>query len=383
MMMIVVTAMTGGAVGQGGPPPAAVRADPVRMETVQEHRMVTGELRAVHRARVATEEPSIVLEIPIEEGQAVKKGDLLARLDGTRLDIGLLEIEAQQAVAEATIEERRTDATWRQQDLDNLKRMAAGGAGNPKELYDAEAAVKIANARLIAAEKEVAVIRARAELLRTRQADMRIVAPFDGVIVAKNTEQGEWVEEGAAIVELVSTGPIDVWMDVPQQFADAIIGHSATVQVLIDASGETVETSQLRAIPQVDPKARTFSLIARLPNDKGLLAPGMSVTAMVPTGDNAERLTVSRDAVLRGPTGAYVYVARQTAPDAPPSAMPADVEVLFSFQDRFVVKSNSLAPGDLVITEGNERLFPTAPVIPQVTPAVESTASAGATPQAK
>jgi len=382
-MMVLASALTCGAQGQGGPPPAAVRADPVRMETVQEHRMVTGELRAVRRAHVATKEPSIVLDIPVEEGQAVKKGDLLARLDGKRLEITLLEIEAQQAVAQATIDERQADATWRQRDLDNLQRMAAGGAGNPKELYDAEAAVKIANAKLAAAEKEVESIRSRADFTRTRLADTNITAPFDGVIVAKNTEQGEWVDEGAAIVEMVSTGPIDVWMDVPQQFSGAIIGRSATVHVIIDASGEAVETAQLRAIPQVDPRARTFSLIARLPNEKGVLAPGMSVTAMVPTGDNAERLTVSRDAVMRGPTGAYVYVARQTVPDAPPSAIPADVEVLFGFQDRFVVKSMDLAPGDLVITEGNERLFPTAPVIPQVTPPVETTASAGATPQAK
>jgi RND family efflux transporter MFP subunit len=324
-----------------------------------------------------------VLEIPVEEGQTVKKGDLLARLDGARLEIALLEIEAQEAVASATIEERRTDMTWRQQDLDNLKRMAAGGAGNPKELYDAEAEVKIAGAKLVAAEKEIAAIRARAQLLRTRQADMNVVAPFDGVIVAKNTEQGEWVEEGSSIVEMVSTGPIDVWMNVPQQFSGAIIGRSATVHVLIDASGELVETDQLRAIPQVDPKARTFSLIARLPNPNGMLAPGMSVTAMVPTGDNAERLTISRDAVLRGPTGAFVYVARQTAPDAPLSALPADVDVLFGFRDRYVVKSASLAPGDLVITEGNERLFPSAPVIPQVTPVAEATASAGTVPQAK
>jgi len=360
---------------QGGPPPASVRADPVRMETVQEHRMVTGELRAVRRARVATEEPSLVLEIPVAEGDLVKQGDVIARLDSQRLEIALVEVEAQEAVGNATIEERRADATWRQRDLENLTRLATGGAGNPKELYDAEAAVKIANARVMAAEKEVAAVRAGADLIRARIGDMAIVAPFDGVIVAKSTERGEWVAEGDPIVEMVSTGPIDVWMDVPQQYADAIFNRSATVQVLIDSSGERVETDQLRAIPQVNPQARTFSLIARLPNEKGLLAPGMSVTAMVPTGDVADRLTISRDAVLRGPTGAYVYVARQTSPDAPPGAMPADVEVLFGFRDRFVVKSMSLAPGDLLITEGNERLFPTAPVIPQVIPAADVAAS--------
>src|SRR5262245_37061981 len=72
-----------------GPPPATVRVDAAQKQSVQDQRLVTGELRAVQRARVAAEEPGRVTEIPVQAGQHVKKGDLLAQLDGKRLEIEL------------------------------------------------------------------------------------------------------------------------------------------------------------------------------------------------------------------------------------------------------------------------------------------------------
>jgi len=105
--------------------------------------------------------------------------------------------------------------------------------------------------------------------------------------------------------------------------------------------------------------------VVRLENAEGHLAPGMSVSAYVPTGDQADRLTISRDAIMRNATGAFVYVSRQTDPKAPPAAMPADVQVLFNAGERVAVQSPMLQAGDLLVVEGNERLFPTAPIIPQ------------------
>jgi multidrug efflux pump subunit AcrA (membrane-fusion protein) len=76
-------------------------------------------------------------------------------------------------------------------------------------------------------------------------------------------------------------------------------------------------------------------------------------------------LTVSGDAVLRNDIGAYVYVARGGGLGTPGTATPANVQVRFPVADRIVVESSALQPGDLVVVEGNERLFPGAPVIPQ------------------
>lgn len=347
-----------------GPPPAPVRVDPARLEKVQDQRMVTGELRPVRKARVATQEPGLVLEITVEEGQIVKKGDPLARLDRKRLEIELQNIQAQEQVARASVDEQQAQLSWRQRDLETYRSAAQRQASNPKELSDAEAQAAIAAAKLAAAQQQIIAIRAQADLVAKRLADTLIIAPFDGVVVVKHVEQGEWVAEGAAVIDLISTGPIDAWLDVPQQYAAAIIGKQPTVSINVEATGEVLASQHVRSIPQVDSKARSFAMIVRLDNPNAALAAGMSITGWVPTGQAAEQLTISKDALLRNDVGAYVYVARSGAPGAPSSATPANVQILFALKDRFVVKSQSIAPGDLIIVEGNERLFPMAPVIP-------------------
>lgn len=350
-----------------GAPPAAVRVDAARSELVQEQRLVTGELRAVQRSRVASQESGLVLTVPVEQGQVVKAGEVLARLDAKRLEIELLQAEADRQVAIADVGEREVDVEWRSRDLENYQSLSASGAGKAKELYDAQMQVRVAQARLESAKRNVEAIAARTELLRRRIADTTIVAPFDGVIVSKLIEQGEWLADGAAVVEMLTTGSVDAWLDVPQQYADAIMGRQPLVTIMIEANAQRIETSNVRIIPQIDPKSRSFSIVARLDNAAKQLAPGMSVSAYVPTGEQAQRLTISRDAIMLNATGAFVYVSRQTGadPKSPPSAMPADVQVLFAAGERLVVQAPSLQPGDLLVVEGNERLFPTAPIIPQ------------------
>ena len=95
----------------------------------------------------------------------------------------------------------------------------------------------------------------------------------------------------------------------------------------------------------------------------------MSVAAVVPTGSEGDHLTVSRDAILRGPTGPFLYVAEGGGEGRPAAAAMVPVEVLFSVGDRAAVRGHDLAAGALAVVEGNERLFPGAPVLP--TPAGE------------
>jgi multidrug efflux pump subunit AcrA (membrane-fusion protein) len=96
----------------------------------------------------------------------------------------------------------------------------------------------------------------------------------------------------------------------------------------------------------------------------------MSVTASVPTGRLDEYLTVPNDAILRSASGPYVYVVRAGGANEPARAIPTDVAVLFQHGGRSAIREGPLRPGDQVVTEGNERLFPAAPVLPAQAPAV-------------
>ncbi len=352
---------------QGGPPPTAVTVDPVRREPVQEHRRVTGELRAVHRSRVATREAGLLIELPVKQGTRVAAGDLLARLDSRIVALDLRHAEAEHQAAKGVMVERQAELGWRQKSLGLYQQSAHRGAANVKEMLDAESEVSVAAARADQAAQGLEVEAARVEVLRQRLADMTITAPFDGIVVARLADLGEWVGEGAAIVELVSVGEVEAWLDVPQQLFGAAGRRLAGVKVNVEATGQMIEANRLRTVALVDPKARSFSIVATLADADGALTPGMSITGWIPTGATAERLTISSDALLRNEAGAYVYVARGgSAPGAEPAAsmaVPLGVRVLFPAGNRVVVEAEGLNPGDAVVVEGNERLFPMMPIM--------------------
>ncbi|UCD76850.1 MAG: efflux RND transporter periplasmic adaptor subunit [Phycisphaerales bacterium] len=358
----------------GGPPPTPVRATALVVREVEEYRQVTGDLRARARSKVATIEPGLVIELPVREGDLVKQGEMLARLDSRRLVLELQDAEAQQEAAKATVMEESAEVARASRDLALLTELSQRQAGNPKELADAESDLRVAEARKEQAELNVAVLSAKAELLRTRLEDMVITAPFDGVVVTKETEVGQWVGQGEALVEIVSIGVFEAWLDVSQQYADAVLRQGVRVPVEIRALGKRFEPAAPRIIREVDRTARTFSVIVEVADDGDRLAPGMSVTGWVPTGRRGEHLMVPRDALLQNQVGFFVYVASQ-GPAGPAMATPVQVKVDFEHEDSVAVRPGALRAGDLVISEGNERLFPMMPVA-----VIEGPAAGAATP---
>ncbi|HRQ71807.1 MAG TPA: efflux RND transporter periplasmic adaptor subunit [Phycisphaerales bacterium] len=345
--------------GQGGdgPPPTPVRGGEVRAEAVVERRLVTGELRAVKRARVAAQEEGLVIAMPVREGQAVRAGELLAELDSRRLRLLIAEAEADATFAEATIDERRESLGQAEQEWQRVRSAFEAGGATARERRDAEWAHRIAQARLSQAEAQRLMVTARLDHLREQLADTRIVAPFDAVVVGRLTEIGQWVSAGDAVAEVVATGRVEAWLSVPQRLLAAASSSANGVLVEVGTSGIVLGAVEQRVVPDVDPRSRTFVLVATLEASGGVLAPGMSVVGWVPTGLEGVQLTVSKDAVLRNDAGAFVYRV-SGGRGGPSPAFPAAVEVLFPIGDRYVIGAGALAEGDVVVVEGNERLFP-------------------------
>ena len=337
--------------------PAAVTVDAVRLESVQQHRRVMGELRAVRSSMVATREAGLVIEMSVREGTRVRAGDVLARLDDSLLQLELKRAEANAAAAAAIVDERDATLSWRERELELYTQSARRGAANVKEVLDAESTTTIARARVLQARRLGGVAEARVELLRKRLSDMVVRAPFDGIVLARGAELGEWVGEGDDLAQLVSIGEIEAWLDIPQRYFGAVTERRIEVMISIDATRVTAGSENMRVIPRVDRRSRSFVVVVTLDDHDGALTPGMSLTAWVPTGGRTDRLTVSKDAVLRNDAGAFVYVARGG------KAVPATVQVRFPVADRVVIESSGLHAGDLVVVEGNERLFPGALIL--------------------
>ena len=351
-----------------GPPPTAVRVNAVQSESLQPRFRVTGDVRAIDRSRIAAEEEGRVLEVLVEEGDRVAAGDVLVRLDDVRLRLEATQLTAEHAAANALKQVRAAELERAQRDVRSLEALATGSAGNPKELDDARSDVLVAEARVLEAAAELSLIDARQALLATRIEDMTILAPFAGTVVTRAAERGGWLDRGDEAVELIADHAFEVWLDVPQRFARALADDEALVWVTIDAAGIEVPGQRPRIVPLVDRQARSFPAYIIVESPDGILKDGMSASGLVPESGRRDLLTVHPDALLQNATGFFVYVAQSAGPESA-IARPATVRRLFAAGDRVAVEGGGLTADDLVIVEGNERLFPMMPIMWESTPA--------------
>ncbi|MCA9251533.1 MAG: efflux RND transporter periplasmic adaptor subunit [Phycisphaerae bacterium] len=338
--------------------PTPVRTESVSIERVQEHRRVTGSLQAVARSSVPSQESGQVLTVSTDEGMRVAEGDIIAQLDDRRLKSQLEETLARIARTESELVERESELEFAEFERLRLTNLREGHEASERELKVATTDFGAAQARVEAAKRAILEGQHQAELLRIRIDDMTVRAPFDARVVKRHVDPGEWLEPGEPIVTLVSTGAIEARLEVPERFADPVVQYADQIFADVIGVGQTVPSTGLRIIPDVDPQARSFSVILTLDNPDGLMSPGMSVVAWIPTGEEAEQLTVPKAAVTRNGKDAYVY--RTQNKDGKTTAARTPVTVLFNWAGRAIVESDELKNGDKVIVEGNERLMPGA-----------------------
>ena len=351
--------------GQGpppGPPPALVQVDVVRKESVQELWQVVGRLVEVRRASVAAEQSGKVVAVSAEEGDPVK-GDtsILARIDDVwaQLSVRAAKAEVDQKVARVDEETARVEQARR--DLKSVKELFRAQSAKQKELDDAGTLLQEREASLRLAEAELAAVQVQRERADKELARLVVTAPFDGRVVRKLTEVGQWVAAGSPVAEIISVGRIDAVIDVPESYVNKL-HPGLDVEVQVEPLAVTIVGKVVSITPMGSTAARTFPAKIRVDDRGGSLMPGMSVVAHVPTGEMLERFTVPRDAVKRTSNGTVVWANLQG------KAMPINVKVLFGVKDRLVVVAVGagppLMPGVQVVTEGAERLFPTQPLIP-------------------
>lgn len=338
----------GAAQAQQGPPPASVILDEARRMALQERFSVTGRLRAIRRVTIASQVEGVLLELPVDAGDAVV-GDqtVLARVEDV-----FVRIERQAAAADVAAARAELDQS--QRDLTYLESLAESNAARPKEVEDARSLVATNQARLEAAQ---------ARLRRAEENLQRVVvtAPFDGTITAKHAEVGQRVEVGHALVELVSRGAIEAIMDVPERIVNQITPGDE-VEMIIDALDERVTGKVVGINPDGTGAARTYPVRVQLDDRGGTLKPGMSVTAKMPLEAMTPRMTVPRDAIQPGATGNRVVWVAVPSEAGPPTGQAVPVEVLFGHADRFAVMPE---PGPMagiltdkaqVVVQGAERI---------------------------
>ncbi len=334
----------------GGPPPALVRVALAQRKPFQPQREIVGRLIEVRKVTVASEVTGKIVAMPVEEGTSAIGGQtLLARIDDVWSRLAKERIQAQ-------MESARVMLKFQTDELDRFKTLTNQNAITKSQLELKQATVDELTAAI--RESETAI---KEEDERTARST--IMAPFDGVVVAKHVELGGHVTVGTPIVEIIATGELDARLMVPESVVNLLeVGQELAVR--IDPLEEEVSGKIVSVTPYGPMASRTFPVRIRLDDQSGRLKAGMSVTASIPMAQQREELVVSRDAVLVRPDGATVWVAIAGQGSDAAEVQPVPVTVNSRMHDEYAVEAETasgrelLVDGATVVIEGAERLKP-------------------------
>ncbi|NUQ48734.1 MAG: efflux RND transporter periplasmic adaptor subunit [Phycisphaerae bacterium] len=391
------------ALGQG-PPGTPVQASPIIEREVAASLRVVGSVRADREAVVASEVSGVIVELSVDEGTAVRQGDVMCRLDDTVARLLLDEARGRLASLRATLAELRNgtrpeELRWSEAtaleakamldkwafERERVRRLDEQNRSNPKEVHDTEMEYSAAERRYAQAQarldmarkgprdeeldRAAADVAAQEAVVARRERDLaktQVRAPFDGLVAAKRTEVGQWIEEGGAVCELVAVDTVRIRADVPEAAIPfASVGASATFEIEALQMSESGLIS--RVIPRANPAARTFPIEIDVPNPGARLLPGMFAWVNAPSGPPGKRLLVSKDAIVSSPRGKTIFVVRPGP--AGQMALPVPVRTGLEVAGHVEVQGEGLAAGDLVVNRANERLFGPQPVVVQERPA--------------
>lgn len=332
---------------RGGVTPVSV--EPVRLETVPIVREGIGNMQARQTVTVRAQVDGPLLSVDFIEGQMVKKGDVLARIDPAQPRAALDQALAKKAQDEANLANARVD-------LQRYRALAASNAG-PKQQADQQAAMVAQLAAQVKAD-EAAVATATTTLSYTT-----IVSPLDGRAGLRQVDPGNIVRasDATGIVTLTQITPIDAVFTLPQRDLDLVKAAQAKGAVVVDVMGQgggaPVATGALTALDnQIDASTGTIRLKATFANADQMLWPGQFVSVRVTVDRLAEARVVPATAIRRGPNGPFVYVLEgEDRVAARPVAVATQDETRAAL-------SKGVEAGEKVVTVGFARLTPGARV---------------------
>jgi multidrug efflux system membrane fusion protein len=326
---------------EGGPVPVlvapAAKADvPVYLDAV-------GTIKALNTVTVSPQVDGKLLSVNFKEGDDVKKGDVLARIDPTTYQAQLDQAKAKKAQDEALLANAKVD-------LDRYEKLAATNAIN-RQQADTQKALVAQDAALVQAD-QAAVETAQATLGYTA-----IVAPIAGRTGIRQVDEGNIVHAASspAIVVITQIKPISVIFNLPQQnigqVNDAFAKGPLPVDALRPDNNAVIDHGTLRVMDnQVDQTTGTVKLKAEFPNANEQLWPGQFVNVRLLIDTLKDVVAIPTGAVQRGPNGTFVYVVKD---DNTASMRPIVVQKQDETQT--VVKSG-VAVGERVVTTGFVRL---------------------------
>ena len=304
-----------------------VEATKVRQMTMRDDAETVGSLRSRRSVVLRPEISGRITQLNFSDGQRVRKGQLLVQLDDQ-----LPRAQVQQSRAELSIARANHK---RNQEL------VAQGFISQRSVDESAANLEVAEAKLALAE-------ATAQRLR-------IVAPFDGVAGIRGVNVGDYLKDGADIVNVEDLDAVYVDFRLPERLQNKV-KTGQTARVAFDALPGVQYSAVVLAInPQIDADGRSLAVRGCIDNRRLQLRPGMFARVTAVFGERSDANVVPEEAIV--PDGAAPYVLRVVAGTEEGSQVAKRTPVrLGARTPGFVEVVEGLSPMDVVVTAGQQRL---------------------------
>jgi len=320
---------------QQPPPKSPVLVSTVIEQEINQSVSFIGSVEPRMKSLLAGEVRGLVEQLSVREGDAVKKGQVLARINVTSLKI-------QRKAAKAAFMEVKANH-------DQVKRDIARSSQLFKEELIPLKQFEMEMSRDKALSERVLQLKAEIERLEDLISRSRILAPFDGVITKEHTEVGQWLQEGSPVVEMIDLKHLRIRVDVPERYIWKLkIG--GIVPVHFDAMPSFRISGKISSIiPAADNAARTFPVDVAVENRDLTIKSGMTAQVSFSVGDPYTARLIPKDAlVIRGDRN-FVYIVDGDTVRA------EDVKLGNSVKGMVEIKGN-IKTGERVVVRGNERL---------------------------
>lgn len=311
---------TGGQRGRRGGGAVSVVTQAIELREFNDIVEALGTARAQESVVLTSRVSDTVRQVAFEDGQMVKKGDLLVALE-----------DAEEA---AQLSEARANLQEAQSQFARTEDLVTRGNASTSTLDAQRRSLAEARFRLVAAE--------------ARMADRRIVAPFDGILGLRQISEGSLITQNNSITTIDSIDVINLDFSVPERFI-ATLANGQKVNSRVEAYPGRVFEGVIKTVDnRVDPITRSVIVRAEIPNPDRALRPGLLMRVEV-ISRTWQALSVPEEAVVPSGGRAYVFVSNEGVAERREVSLgirrPGYVEV-----------TDGLAEGERVVVEGTMRL---------------------------
>jgi RND family efflux transporter MFP subunit len=287
----------------------------------------SGYVTARRRATVSSKVTGKVVDVFVEEGKPVRRGQILARLDDAQIRAALNVAEAQLAAAERGAAEDEARLREAQLTLERRRQLVKEQVISRAELDAAEAQVASLEARIQLAQQQVQVARSQVNARRTDLDDTIVRAPFDGIAISKDAQPGEMISPVSAgggftrtgICTIVDMSSLEIEVDVSESYINRVRPNQP-VEAILDAYPDwRIPAHVITTVPSADRQKATVRVRIAFEELDPRILPDMGVKVSFlaerePEGATApprQRIVVPKSAVRTADGSQIVFVVRE------------------------------------------------------------------------